>query len=299
MYSASDLPEVNRTEAEKNPDHPFLNAWANMRVNQTFAREEVRDTVGPAYMGLIKELDDQIGRLLEYLEKSAQMKNTMIVFTSDHGENLGDHWLGEKDLFFDCNARVPLIIYDPRQEADKTRGTSTDHLVEAIDLVPTFIEALGGTPPLHILEGRSLQPLLHYQDPIWREYCVSEYDYATRDACSALQIDERDARLVMIFDGRWKYVHIETMHPLLYDLKTDPGELMNLGNDSKHASQIARLSTLHFEWARRHHSRITLGSATINAMAANKEPPGILIGYWDQKELEADGKKIPSHLRNG
>jgi arylsulfatase A-like enzyme len=105
--------------------------------------------------------------------------------------------------------------------------------------------------------------------------------------------------LVMIFDGRWKYVHIETMHPLLYDLKTDPGELMNLGNDSKHASQIARLSTLHFEWARRHHSRITLGSATINAMAANKEPPGILIGYWDQKELEADGKKIPAHLRNG
>jgi arylsulfatase A-like enzyme len=86
-------------------------------------------------MGLIKELDDQIGRLLEYLEQSAQMKNTMIVFTSDHGENLGDHWLGEKDLFFDCSARVPLIIYDPRQEADKTRGTSTDHLVEAIDLV--------------------------------------------------------------------------------------------------------------------------------------------------------------------
>jgi arylsulfatase A-like enzyme len=70
----------------------------------------------------------------------------MVVFTSDHGDNLGDHWLGEKDLFFDCSARVPLIIYDPRQEADATRGTSTDHLVEAIDLVPTFIEALGGTP---------------------------------------------------------------------------------------------------------------------------------------------------------
>jgi arylsulfatase A-like enzyme len=85
-----------------------------MRVNQTFAREEVRDTVGPAYMGLIKELDDQIGRLLEYLEKSAQMKNTMIVFTSDHGENLGDHWLGEKDLFFDCNARVPFMTRGKR-----------------------------------------------------------------------------------------------------------------------------------------------------------------------------------------
>ena len=89
------------------------------------------------------------------------------------------------------------------------------------------------------------------------------------------------------------------MHPLLYDLKTDPGELMNLGNDPKYASQIARLRDRHFEWARRHHSRITLGSATIDAMTANKEPPGIFIGYCDQKELEADGKKIPAHLRNG
>jgi arylsulfatase A-like enzyme len=60
-----------------------------MRVNQTFSRQEVRDIVGPAYMGLIKELDDQIGRLLEYLEQSAQMNNTMVVFTSDHGDNLG------------------------------------------------------------------------------------------------------------------------------------------------------------------------------------------------------------------
>ena len=299
MYSASDLPKANRTEAEKEPDHPFLAAWANMRVNQTFSRQEVRDIVGPAYMGLIKELDDQIGRLLEYLEQSAQMDNTMVVFTSDHGDNLGDHWLGEKDLFFDCSARVPLIICDPRPEADKTRGTSTNHLVEAIDLVPTFIEALGGTPPLHILEGRSLQPLLHDQDPEWREYCVSEYDYATRDARCALQIAESDARLVMIFDGRWKYVHIEKMQPLLYDLKTDPCELMNLGNDPKYADEIARLRDRHFEWARRHHSRITLGSATIDAMTTNKEPPGIFIGYWDQKELEADGKKIPAHLRNG
>ena len=103
----------------------------------------------------------------------------------------------------------------------------------------------------------------------------------------------------MIFDGRWKYVHIEKMQPLLYDLKTDPCELMNLGNDPKYADEIERLRDRHFEWARRHHSRITLGSAIIDAMTANKEPPGIFIGYWDQKELEADGKKIPTHLRNG
>jgi len=297
MYSTDDLPPVNRSEAEKHPDHPLLEAWMDMRVNRTFARQEVRDCVVPAYMGLIKELDDQMGRLLAYLEDTDRMEDTMIVFTSDHGDNLGDHWLGEKDLFYDCSARVPLIIYDPREAADATRGTTTDRLVEAIDLAPTFIEALGGTPPAHILEGRSLQPLLHGQDCIWRDYCVSEYDYATRDARITLGLNEKDARLVMIFDGRWKYVHVENMQPLLYDLEKDPNELINLGNNQKYSTETQRLRDLHFEWARNHHTRITLTPQTINKMTKNKEPPGIIIGYWNQAELERDGKTVPKHLR--
>ena len=73
---------------------------------------------------------------------------TLIVFTSDHDADdfLGDHWLGEKDLFHELSVRMPLIIVDPSSSADKTRGTVERRLVEAIDLLPTFLDIAGGQP---------------------------------------------------------------------------------------------------------------------------------------------------------
>jgi arylsulfatase A-like enzyme len=209
---------------------------------------------------------------------------------------MGDHWLGEKDLFFDCSARIPLIVYDPRAEADSTRGTSTEKLIEGIDLAPTFHEILGGEAKPHVMEGKSLHPLLHGQDVKWRNYCVSEYDYSTRDARQEVNVDQSDARLVMVFDGRWKYIHVELMRPLLFDLKTDPDELHDLGDSAEHLDQINRLRELHFEWARQHHSRITRSPKIIEKMAAGKEPPGIYIAYWDRADAEENGLVAPPHL---
>ncbi len=295
MYSAADLPPVNRSDIEKQTDHPLMQAWIDMRVSKSFSRDHIRDVVTPVYMGLIKELDDQMGRLFDYLRSSGRMDDTMIVFCSDHGDNLGDHWFGEKDLFHDCSARVPLIVYDPRSQADSTRGASCDALVEGIDLAPTFIDYFGGTSPPHIIEGRSLQPLLHGSSEPLREFCVSEYDYSTRDARRAVGVDQNDARLAMIFDGRWKYIHVETMRPILYDLQNDPNELQDLATDPAYADQLARLSAMHYEWCRRHHNRITRDAATIEAMTDDREPPGILIGYANQKELEDAGLTMPPH----
>ncbi len=294
MYSAADMPPVNGRPGEHK--HPLMKAWAETRICKSFARQSVRDVVGPVYMGLIQELDDQLGRLFDFLEESGREQDTMIVFCSDHGDNMGDHWLGEKDLFYDCSARVPLIIYDPRSKADKTRGTATDQLVESIDLLPTFIEAMGGASKPHILEGRSLDPLLHGEQVEWREYCVSEYDYATRDARRDIGVDQTDARLTMIFDGRWKYIHVETMRPMLFDLENDPGELVELGDDPAFEDQINRLRDLHFEWTRKHHSRITRTPEVIELMTDAKEPPGITIGYWNKAETDRDGLALPDHV---
>ena len=296
MYSISDLPPVNRSESELATDHPLMQAWTGMRVCQSFSRDKVREVVGPAYMGLIKELDDQLGRLFGYLRESGRMDDTMIVFCSDHGDNLGDHWLGEKDLFYDCSARIPLIVYDPRSDADSTRGMVTDKLVEGIDLLPTFIDAFGGNAIPHILEGRSLKPLLHGIECEWRSFCVSEYDYSTRDARRAVGVDQMDARLVMIFDGRWKLTHVENMRPMLFDLDIDPNELNDLGNNPDFKGQISRLRELHFEWARRHHNRITRPAAIVEKMTDAKEPPGVMIGYWNQKELKPSGRRLPNHV---
>ncbi|MEM7259840.1 MAG: sulfatase-like hydrolase/transferase, partial [Pseudomonadota bacterium] len=214
MYSADDLPPVNRTDAERHTDHPLMKCWIDTRICQSFSRDDIRNTVAPVYMGLIKELDDQLGRLFQYLRDSGTIDNTMVVFCSDHGDNMGDHWLGEKDLFHDCSARVPLIIYDPRNAAAGTRGTCQEALVEGIDLTPTFIDYFGGQHKPHMLEGRSLTHWLHGQTtPTWRNYCISEYDYSTRDARRAVGVDQSDARLTMVFDGRFKYVYVETMRP--------------------------------------------------------------------------------------
>jgi len=149
--------------------------------------------------------------------------------------------------------------------------------MEAIDLVPTFMDFFGGKQKPHVFEGRSLQPLLHGEGPDWRDHCISEYDYATRDARRAIGVDQGDARMVMVFDGRWKYIHVETMRPLLFDLQTDPEELNDLGDDPAFGDQIDRLAALHFDWARRHHTRITRAPDIIEKMTDDKEPPGIVI----------------------
>ncbi len=294
MYSKDDLPPVNRRDTEHS--HPLMQAWEKTRICEMFSREEVRDTVAPVYMGLIKELDDNLGRLFAYLEDSGRMQDTMIVFCSDHGDNMGDHWLGEKDLFFDSSARVPLIIYDPRHEADAARGSTVGALVEGIDLAPTFQEFLGGPAKPHVFEGRSLTPLLEGRDVPWREYCISEYDYATRDARGVVGVDQADARLTMVFDGRWKYVHVEAMRPMLFDLETDPNELHDVGENPDHAHQITRLRDMHFEWSRKHHTRITRAPEMIERMTKGKEPEGIYIAYWDRDDLYENGKKMPPHI---
>ena len=239
MYSAADLPPANRRDAERRSDHPLMRAWMDMRASKSSSRDEVRSLAAPVYMGLIRELDDHLGRLFAYLEEGGRLKDTMVVFCSDHGDNMGDHWMGEKDLFYDCSVRVPLIVCDPRTEADPTRGASTDALVEGIDVAPTFIEYFGGNSKPHILEGRSLAPLIRGQKTEWRTFCVSEYDYSTRDARREIGIDQKDARIAMIFDGRWKYIHFERMRPMLFDLESDPNELNDLGTSTDFREQAA------------------------------------------------------------
>jgi len=296
IYTASDLPPVNRSQNERDTDHPLMQAWMSMRVSKNFSRDDVRNIVAPVYMGLIKELDDQMGRLFDYLKSSGRLDDTMVVFCSDHGDNMGDHWMGEKDLFHDCSARVPLIVYDPRETADATRGTTSDELVEGIDLTPTFIDFFGAKPKNHILEGRSLVPLLNDQKTPWRSYCVSEYDYSTREARKIVNVDQNDARLVMVFDGRWKYIYVETMRSMLFDLQNDPDELIDVGANPDYAQQLATMREMHFAWTRQHHSRITRSAETIENMTDDGEPQGILIGYVDEEELLANGYKLPPHL---
>jgi arylsulfatase A-like enzyme len=240
-------------------------------------------------MGLIKQCDDQLGRLLTYLEDSGRLKDTMIVLTSDHGDYLGDHWLGEKDLFHDASAKIPMIIYDPRPAADPTRGTACDALVESIDLAATFVDAAGGKVPDHIIEGRSLIPWLHREQPDWRSYAISEYDYSATPQAVKLGLEPRDARLFMVFDGRFKLMHAEGgFRPMLFDLKTDPDEFIDLAKSDRHQAEIDRLYGQLAEWGRRMSQRVTKSDEDIKAMRGRSLRRGILPFLADGTEVDAE-----------
>jgi len=289
MYGEGDVLPALRVADERADPHPVYAALMAMRPARSFARNEVRARVVPAYMGLVKQIDDQLGVLFRFLDERRLTGDTMIVFTSDHGDYLGDHWLGEKDFFHDCAVKVPLIVADPRPQAEAARGTVSEALVEAIDLVPTFVEYFGGEPRPHVVEGRSLMPLLHGGSPAgWRQYAFSEYDYAMLEARLTLNQPIGDCRLFMVFDGRWKYIHATGFRPMLFDLGRDPHELSDLGADPQHQDERTRLREALFDWALRDHNRITTPDGRIAAYAGGQQlRSGILIGYWDEPELAA------------
>ncbi|WP_407920705.1 sulfatase-like hydrolase/transferase [Frigidibacter oleivorans] len=292
-YGLDHVLPARRTEEERRDPHPILAAFQAERYSQVFNRPGARERVIPAYMGLIKQIDDQLGLLFDFMKRERLDRDTMVVFTSDHGDYLGDHWLGEKYLFHDASVRVPLIIADPSPAADGTRGTTCDALVEAIDLAPTFIEALGGKPASHILEGRSLLPVLHGDRPdTGRRHVISEYDYSFDLARVKLEVPVPEARLYMVFDGRYKYLHADGFAPMLYDLATDPDEFNDLGADPAHQADRERLYEVLAKWSRTTRTQTTVSDEAITRSDAralaydlNLEG-GVLIGYWDEQDLK-------------
>ena len=286
MYGPEHVLPAVRHEDERRDPHPVYAAFMANRIGRAFARDEVRERVIPAYMGLVKQADDQIGRLMAHLEANGRLADTLIVLTSDHGDYLGDHWLGEKDLFHAPSVKVPLIVVDRRPEADATRGTTCDALVEAIDLAPTFVAAAGGAVPDHVLEGRSLLPWLRGERPAWREATFSEYDYSMTPMRDVVGVSARDARLFMTFDGRWKLVHAEGgLRPMLFDLHDDPDELRDLGADPAHAGTVAKMHDHLARWGRRMAQRVTRSDAQIDAMRGASQRRGVVLGLWDGTEI--------------
>ncbi|MEM7534209.1 MAG: alkaline phosphatase family protein [Chloroflexota bacterium] len=288
VYDASTVPPANRSASEKEDTHPVFAAYMQHQASRTFVSDEVRHAVIPTYMGLIKQIDDQIGRLMDFLEERGELDSTMIVFTSDHGDYLGDHWLGEKSFFHDASVRVPLIVVDPRPEADATRGTAEARLVESIDYIPTFIEAMGGEPSYR-LDGRSLLPLLHNQnlDVAWRDYAISEVDYSDRGARATLNRPHDQCWSVMVCTERWKYIAFEDFRPMLFDLKNDPNELTDLGGNVPYAQVCDEMQAHLMQWMLHRSKRADMSPEQVEFIAGgnNREKRGILIGFWDEEAL--------------
>ena len=286
MYGPEHVVPPVRSQTEYDQAHPVLKASMTTPIGKAFSEDHVRNAVIPAYMGLIKQADDQMGLLFDWLEQTDRMKDTMIVLTSDHGDFLGDHWLGEKQFFHDASTKIPLIIYDPSPKADATRGTVCDALVESIDLAPTFVDVAGGEIRDHILEGHSLLPILHGEaEGTGRSYVISEYDYSATPMAERLSVGVRDAVMFMVANEKWKLVHCEGGYrPILFDLENDPDELVDLGESNAHAGVIAEMYGHLSTWARRPSQRTTRSEGQLRDMRSRSRRRGIILGVYDEND---------------
>jgi choline-sulfatase len=187
--------------------------------------EEIRRTRA-AYYAMITYVDDEIGRILDELERLGTLDNTIIVYTSDHGEMLGERGTWLKGNYFDPATRIPLLIsYPPVIPA----GTVIDTPVDLTDIFPTLVDLAGFTPPSH-LAGESLLPLMHGDSEACNDWAVSGY-----------------GKEGMIRLGNYKLI-IPTAgaEPWLFNLVEDPDEIHNLATDPAYAKKVAFLTGLFY-----------------------------------------------------
>jgi len=282
MYTAADVNPANKSDDELVDPHPVYASYLGHVASRSFDQDAVREKVIPTYMGLITQVDDHLGRLFAFMAEQGRLEDTLIVFSSDHGDYLGDHHLGEKELWHDAAIKVPLIVVDPSAAADHSRGTINDELVEAIDLVPTFLDALGIPVDTDRLEGRSLLPAIHGDGMLPpREFIISEFDYSFRTATRvALERPTKDCTIVTVRDKRWKAVFCAGFRPLLYDLEADPAELRDLGSDERYRALIEEYARKVGEWSSGLKTKTSVSDSFVEDWLGFKRFQGMKIGVW-------------------
>jgi arylsulfatase A-like enzyme len=282
MYGAHEILSAVKSEDEFKNSHPVLAAYRGHEESLNFARDETWKTVRPTYQGLISQLDAHLGRIWQVLQETGHWQDTLVILTADHGDLLGDHWLGEKEMFYDSVIKVPLIVFDPGEEANGTRGLKSDRFVEAIDIVPTILDGLGLPAQPHRVDGHSLLPLLRnarYDGP-WRDAVFSELDYSFRQARQTLGRSPDECRAWMVRDARWKYVEWEGFRPQLFDMQADPQEMWDLGSAPEMASVRSAMQGRLFAWLRKTKRRTTVTLPEVEARTNNHHNAGVHYGRW-------------------
>ncbi len=247
MYCAEDMPlPVRRDTMEQEAaQHPWLRHYlfnqsgspytigTDARDNHTLSDLELRQ-IRATYYGMMSEVDAQIGRLMDHLKQTGSYDDTLIIFTSDHGEQLGDHWAFSKYCYFDETFHVPLIIRDPRPQARQSCHKMIDAFTETIDIMPTILEAISADIP-HQCDGHSLLPFsIGESPPDWRQEYHAEFDLRSPydgEGEIPLGLDMEKCITSIISDERYKYVHFTDLPPLFFDHKEDRDEFTNRYSD--------------------------------------------------------------------
>ena len=205
------------------PEHPWLEAMRNCQLMDNFTPEKTRIAL-TSYYGLVSFIDDLIGKILAAVKSLELEDSTQIIYTSDHGDNIGERDLWGKSNFYEESVGIPLIMAGPDIPVGKVCQTP----VSLIDIYPTILD----TANLSVESrkpGKSLTKIANEQDNNDR-VIFSEY-HAMGSKSGGF----------MIRKGRWKYVHYVGMRPQLFDLQSDPEEMSDLGEKQEFADVTQNL----------------------------------------------------------
>jgi arylsulfatase A-like enzyme len=202
------------------------------------------------YYGMIAHVDQQIGRLFGELERLGMADNTLILFTADHGNMLGDHGRWFKGVQYEGSAHVPLIWRGPKGSPTND-GRAVDQVVENTDLVPSILET-AGIPVPEGVQGRSFLKMMSGQDPQWKNRCYSQLTAGS------------------FLEGGFKLIDNSldcTGERELYDLRNDPREARNLAADPKHRERVAHFCQELTAWRARRPVPIQVAGMSMPAYA--------------------------------
>lgn len=260
MYAPESLENYVRADSRESEaeQHPWLAHELTKKYSSAPPDPKKLARLKASYFGLMSEVDANLGRLFDYLKDSGFWDNTLIVFTSDHGEQIGDHYLLGKMGYFDQSYHIPLIIRDPN--ANGSRGAVSNGFTENVDIMPTLLDWLEQPIPVQC-DGQSLVSSLKQGElpRDWRTEAHWEYDF--RSVLNGIEAEQKlgltlnQCNLNVIRDHQYKYVHFTNLPPLLFDLEQDPAELNNLANDPEHAGTLLKYSQKLLSWRMEHDER--------------------------------------------
>ena len=264
------------------PQHPFQNApQATSGRDESLApwprTNEIISNQLCEYYGLVTHLDEQVGRVLTALKESPHDKNTIVIYTADHGLAIGSHGLLGKQNVYEQSMRCPLMVRGPGIPA----GKSSDSLTYVHDLYATICDLAKIETPT--VDSQSLLPIINGENRSVRDSLFLPF-----------QNNQRAVR-----NERWKlHVYPRINHRLLFDLKNDPHELKNLAEDPSHKTVMSKMETLMISWREQLDDPYPLQVSDPEPKQPRYDNPKRVLDVWQPKWIRDkyfDGRENPNH----
>ena len=220
LYPLEKMDQARFLDDQELPQHEVLKIIRRNFNYDVHFNEQTRQVARASYYGLCSFLDAQIGQVLNTLKATGQDKNTLIVYTSDHGDHNGDRRMWTKMSLYDESSRIPMIVSGP--DIPKQNEVST--LSSLVDVYPTVLEAVGVDNDQNELPGVSLRKL-------------AAEKHRSRTILSEYHDGGSPTGMFMLRDDRWKYNYYPGYEPELFDMVNDPEELRNLAGQSNYSAQ--------------------------------------------------------------